>query len=543
VKAVLNTSRTVATEEDMNTFHRQRPSRAFLLDKSTDHLVLWNKTAKRVATRVFEHHFAADPDRREFLCKNYPLEQDLDTWLDNLSREEKLAKKELIDHLKEQRRRFYRKLTLCVGTRVMLTVNSHMEECNVSNGSEGVVVSFSKEGWPIVDFELGRSGVTISPEKFRDCKFVQIPLLYGYAKTIAKVQGKTLRNNVCLNIKEIERDSPWRNPFGAGDVCVAVGRPSSGKNFRINGRLLGTHIKTDTLRDTFAEMCQQVEGSNLSSKQYQYLWELHHEIDGKEVERFPSNLRPTSTVISCYLKSGTKPFCQDLDYGGIGKRKESEHYTLEKAITYDLETYQHTNIKETAYFVVARYWENNQVKKQLTLELGRLPMHTAYPAWKMTEEEAADVAVTVDVQAGLMQWVFEVMDEDFARWEGLKGRNSTFVSKPITLIAFNGSNFDFHWPLNYLIHHHDFGGASSLYQSKIVCKGKRVVIFTLARSTGDGAHEKKALCVWDPCLIACSDLKKVRTNVRAPIQQQKRCVSPRLCQSSRCSRSSVERFC
>ena len=86
-------------------------------------------------------------------------------------------------------------LELCVGAQVMLLVNQDME-AGLVNGSRGVVVGFTPESFPIVQFLRGEpTKIGLHDYESNECPHVirqQIPLRVAYAVTIHKSQGATL---------------------------------------------------------------------------------------------------------------------------------------------------------------------------------------------------------------------------------------------------------------------------------------------------------------------------------------------------------------
>uniref|UniRef100_A0A1I7Z420 ATP-dependent DNA helicase PIF1 n=1 Tax=Steinernema glaseri TaxID=37863 RepID=A0A1I7Z420_9BILA len=120
-----------------------------------------------------------------------------------------------------------RDLTLKVGAQVMLTKNVDLSK-GMSNGSRGVIKTFSKDGYPIVQFldkRAPKEGVEVKPYPFSvriaGCDGLavrrQIPLMLAWAISIHKSQGLTLDAvEVCLD-----------RVFADGQAYVALSRARS----------------------------------------------------------------------------------------------------------------------------------------------------------------------------------------------------------------------------------------------------------------------------------------------------------------------------
>jgi ATP-dependent DNA helicase PIF1 len=113
-------------------------------------------------------------------------------------------------------------LKLCIGAQVMLCVNMMSE--GLVNGSRGIILSFNKNGYPVVEF-INNITKSISPHSFYHEDPVkgtlyrkQIPLKLAWCITIHKSQGMT------LDYAELDIGN---SVFEYGQLYVALSRVKS----------------------------------------------------------------------------------------------------------------------------------------------------------------------------------------------------------------------------------------------------------------------------------------------------------------------------
>lgn len=110
-------------------------------------------------------------------------------------------------------------IALKVGTVVMCTVN--MKNTSICNGSQGVVVGFSSDTYPIVKFKYTNMEITPHTWKSEHIPGIgvsQLPLIYAWAMTIHKSQGSTL-TTALIDVGD--------SIFECGQIYVALSRVTS----------------------------------------------------------------------------------------------------------------------------------------------------------------------------------------------------------------------------------------------------------------------------------------------------------------------------
>ena len=114
-------------------------------------------------------------------------------------------------------------ITLKIGCQVMCIINFELPNCEmIYNGSQGIITSFTKEGYPTVKFTSGHE-LIMEPhiwksESIPGIGVSQIPLILSWALTIHKIQGQS------LDYGEIDIGSTI---FECGQTYVALSRVKS----------------------------------------------------------------------------------------------------------------------------------------------------------------------------------------------------------------------------------------------------------------------------------------------------------------------------
>ena len=115
------------------------------------------------------------------------------------------------------------RIVLKLGAQVMCTVNLEMDsEKPICNGSQGIVVDFTSDGFPVVEFyngvrrKMGKH--KWKSEKIPSVQVGQVPLMLAWALTIHKCQGAT------LDIAEMDLGN---RIFECGQTYVALSRVRS----------------------------------------------------------------------------------------------------------------------------------------------------------------------------------------------------------------------------------------------------------------------------------------------------------------------------
>lgn len=119
-------------------------------------------------------------------------------------------------------------IELAEGAQVILAANLE-PELGLVNGSRGVVVGWSPEGEPLVQFKGTTRAIAphvweMEPDSDLQCRIAQTPLLLGWAVTVHKSQGMS------LDLAEVDVGD---TVFEAGQAYVALSRVQSLEGLRL----------------------------------------------------------------------------------------------------------------------------------------------------------------------------------------------------------------------------------------------------------------------------------------------------------------------
>ena len=341
-------------------------------------------------------------------------------------------------------------LSLCVGSQVMLLTNKWKSEYNIVNGSQGIVEEINDDS-VVVSFD----GVNVSIDRINFVQGSQVryqfPLILSYALTIHKSQGKTL-TALCTSVNH--------KIFTPSQVYVALSRVRSHRNLFL----------------------LDFDPKALTISRHAFLF-----------ERFCLEWRPGSVFMG-----GDETTLTDDIFEEISKIRDTIHNSVQiqpkppaplllksKTIFYDLETYFDTDTsREVAYFCHLEDYQKGSLVAKMDF-------------CQMCDGELEVMQATYD-------YIMKRILDDCAIYKRVKdsGRktNLSFLTKPIYLCAYNGSGFDFHFFLQYLMKDQTY---ARRFVSHPTMKGSKVIELTL----WDRVSQKTCLKTHDVFNVTLCSLK------------------------------------
>lgn len=558
------------TEQDQRVLNNMGPSRAQQDDPSFTHLVYTNAAATGINDYLMPLHH---PDRASHTFpahyRQTKAERNAHTPQREVSEEDwKVSAKTLAP-------RCLRELRIKQGTRVMLTSNDHQKKYGVANGSIGEVRDYAAATKDRILVRFGHVDVPVDRIWQQGTNFVQFPLLLAYAITIDKSQGMTLSKVIINELADREWSQvSSRTHWPVGMLHVAMTRCSSSapEDFRIRGTInarkhcTGSHVR---LAFTLGMIRRNV--AELEMSDYMALMRIYGEVEegvsmpyalnyggcASSIIRYKQDKRARTRFcvsfdapveqferINLNGESSTTPeeliedFWDAVDLGNPeGERAETRrtlfealppemqdrvqayyakpvkerqkrphthhYYSLDKTIVFDLETCMRASAQAegkqaTPYYVHASYWLQNTCQERVSFHV---------------EEGKADVAGEGSTMAGLMNWIFDKTDADYAEWEAHP--NVYYNKLPIRVIAYNGANFDFHFIMRACLSH----PRARELQSKQTLRSKSIVALDFTRVTTEGS--KNMLTFWDPCLLLSTSLAKAAATLCPTVKIEK----------------------
>ena len=347
------------------------------------------------------------------------------------------------------------KIVLVEGARVMIIRNLKIGKIKVFNGEQGVFLGYKKRNdtlkirldrGTIIFVEKLKFSIPILDTESKSAPFrIQYPIILAYAITIHKSQGMSLEKAVI---------DVGGNIFESSQVYVALSRIRD---------LKGLFLKSfDPNKISVKKNALNFNDFVISNNIY---------ISTSKRKNF---LQTVSRELDAFVNT---------DKWVFHELRVKQFDILEKTVFFDFETYvdKDDGILHP-YYNHLIYYENGEVKKSTTFQLG---------------------VNSEDVGLSSFDWLFNIIERDGQQYQSrykqgsMAGRWSRY--KPLYLCAFNGSNFDFHWLLKYLLQSKNYGERYSSHQT---LKGSSIISLQLY----DEDHGRVILKTHDICNILTSSL-------------------------------------
>ena len=384
------------------------------------------------------------------------------------------------------KRRFDEVLMCAIGCPVMFTDNTYIKKKgNPCNGMVGTVVEFGAKDTIMVKLESGdiigvhRIALPGQGKKSTGIRiYKQFPLRLAYARTIHKTQGVTLKKAAIHLYPTISYSMATSQQ--AALMYVAISRVRSYKDLWLNRRIKSRDITVCTKSIRFMDMIQ--------TQPYQVVYDTIRKYSTASYSAYAYNMQTVDNYVSVSDKSVSKTKLKMYsreDYATLPDSKKKRAYkgNFHRIIYVDFEAAPKGELRNhVPYYVVARYWENYEVKSELRYGVkkggGLEPDSLArYTTWMMDEVVAPDV----------IKW----SDSGFKHSCG-----------PIRVVAYNGSNYDFSLIMGWMIENGRWDGLS--FQP--VHKNSTLIQCTVLHENVLHARVKELLKFWDPCLITMSSM-------------------------------------
>lgn len=288
-----------------------------------------------------------------------------------------------------------KELCLDIGCKVMLTVNHpYMEQYHIGNGTIGTIDYFNENSITvnfngiIADISKNKFFIGDNNDSFRE----QYPLILSYALTIHKSQGLTLSNVYICTDKIFEN----------GQLYVAFSRVDDLNNlFLFGSKLNRSYFKVNTRALVFCD-----------SSSLKPIPEPDINQDGNEGDKY------------CVMKAIPNKYKNFSEYG-----------IKAKTLFFDCETYLDKKIDSTLriYCIESMFFyrgirnDKSFGKKQSNNEINEIVDEFCNYLWGLVQDDISNYMEC-----------------------SKKGSIQNFYKLPITMCAYNGARFDFHFIIQRL---------------------------------------------------------------------------------------------
>ena len=454
-------------------------------DPSVVHLMMTNKKVYNIGHKCLEKYYS--PDK----ITEYPV----------LTEELELKDGEVIvqsGELSGLRRTYDQVLKLAVGAPVMFTTNRYVQKDGaMANGSVGIVSALQDDAIT-VSVRDGAYSVVVKRDMVSKKLGKQFPLRLAFSRTIHKSQGATMSKVRVYPSDQYIPES--KNGGNIALIYVAISRVKSITGLSLAHRIENYHITVCARSVWYMKLIQ-------THSHYEVIAILKRCFNRESKDEtpytlYPFNMRSVDHYISIPskkvvdLKRGIKMYSRD-ELKVISEKSESDRTWWEKhpyignfhnVIYFDFETAPDDIGIQTPYYVVARFWQDSEIKSEL--RYGILP----------------DGTVGEDTIGKFCKWMMTLGVRRVQSYREAKGKAKNFM--PIRLVAYNGSSFDFSFIFKWLLKY-----ASNLWEGltySIINKGSSIVIGKIIMTIED--HELDMFSVWDPCLFLSSTLDRAHAS-------------------------------